>query len=167
MSKEVWKSVKGFEGLYEISSLGRVKSSYRTKKILRPVTQRGGYLQVSLSKNKTVYYRKVHRLVAEAFLKYDSERFYVNHKDCNKKNNIPSNLEYCTMAENNKHAGDNNLKPIGTNHTNSKFTHNDLKEIRNLIKQKISSRKIGKMFGVAKSTILNIKHNRTYYKEIT
>ena len=97
-SEEVWKDVKGFEGLYQISSLGQVKS-LRRNKILKPKKHRCGYLIVDLCNNgeKTRY---IHRLVAEAFIPNPNNLPQVNHIDENKKNNSVNNLEWCTPKYN-------------------------------------------------------------------
>ena len=103
--EEVWKDIKGYEGLYQISNLGKVKSlNYNhcanKEKILKLITKKGGYLQVVLYKDKKKKVKLVHRLVAQAFLSDYSETLEVNHKDENKKNNCVANLEMCTREEN-------------------------------------------------------------------
>ena len=95
MQEEIWKEVKGYEGLYWVSNLGRVKSK---RKILKPIN--GEYLHVGLSKNgiqKTLY---VHRLVAEAFIENAYNYTHINHIDENKYNNNIDNLEWCTNKYN-------------------------------------------------------------------
>lgn len=99
MKEEIWRPVKNYEGLYEISSYGRVRSVDRVNiisdglvrnlkgRILRPVNDKDGYLLCSLCKNgqnKTV---KIHRLVAEAFITNPNNLPVINHKDENKTNN--------------------------------------------------------------------------------
>lgn len=113
--KEIWKDVKGFEGLYQVSNLGRVKSlerlvkqynghkkiEYKIKeKILKLNTDRYGYYQVRLANNGIVKTKKIHRLVAEAFLDNHKNLPCINHKDENKKNNNIDNLEFCTYKYN-------------------------------------------------------------------
>lgn len=107
---EIWKSVNGFEGLYMVSNLGRIKSLPRngTRKngsILKPAI-RGNYLFVRLTGNRLDKKCSVHRLVAEAFIPNPSNKPLVNHKDGNKLNNNANNLEWCTQSENMIHARD-------------------------------------------------------------
>lgn len=101
---EIWKPIEGFEGRYEVSSLGRVKSigTYNTCKrgILIPMIDTSGYEHVGLHSNGRVLYKSVHRLVAEAFIPNPNDFEYVNHKDENKRNNSISNLEWCTNKYN-------------------------------------------------------------------
>ena len=113
MKKEYWKSVVGYEGLYEVSNWGRVKSfdTYRKGingsircckgKIIKYQKTKHGYLQVGLWKNGQCKHYYVHRLVAEAFIPNPNNLPIINHKDENKQNNIVSNLEWCTYQYNN------------------------------------------------------------------
>ena len=87
--------VKGYEGLYAVTSCGRVWS-YRGKKFLKPYEGIRGYLRVWLSKNNVRWQPKIHRLVAEAYIQNPENLKQVNHKDENKQNNSVNNLEWCT-----------------------------------------------------------------------
>lgn len=115
--KELWKPIKGYEGLYEVSNQGRVKSLGRkTKngfhhrvKILKFSIHTDDYLQVILYKNKKRKTYKVHRLVAENFIENPNEYKEVNHINGNKKNNTVNNLEWCTRKQNMIHAGETGL----------------------------------------------------------
>ena len=97
---EEWKDIKGYEGLYQISNKGRVKSLYNKGKILTPGKDKDGYSIVSLYKNKIKKTNKVHRLVAQAFLSNPDNLPQVNHKDENKLNNCVENLEWCSVEYN-------------------------------------------------------------------
>ena len=98
---EHWKAIDGYEGLYQVSNLGRVKSLKCGKeKILKPGKNTGGYLHVDLYKDgheKTV---KIHRLVAEAFIPNPNNLDTINHKDEDKTNNTVSNLEWMSQKDN-------------------------------------------------------------------
>lgn len=103
---EIWKpiTIDGFEHLYEISSLGRIRSigTYNTckKGIMHPMTDRCGYYHVQLFNKGNVKDVSIHRLVALAFLPNPNNYGYVNHKDENTKNNVVDNLEWCTNSYN-------------------------------------------------------------------
>lgn len=100
--EEIWKDIEGFEGLYQVSNLGRVKSFY-TNRILKCSTHPQGYLTVTLCKDSTKYTKKIHRLVAQAFIPNPDNKPEVNHIDENKTNNNLSNLEWSTRKENVNH----------------------------------------------------------------
>ena len=104
---ENWKAVNGYEGLYEVSDKGRVKGLKRNR-ILKNIVDSLGYVRVSLCKENKIKAHKIHRLVAEHFLK-PSEYKVVNHIDGNKKNNSVENLEWCNASQNRKHACDTGL----------------------------------------------------------
>lgn len=109
---EVWKDIRGYENLYQSSTFGRARSldNYRKGrngslrfckgKILKPSTDKDGYLLVGLCKNGKQKTYKVHRLVAEAFIPNPNNLPQVNHKDENKQNNFVSNLEWCSAKYN-------------------------------------------------------------------
>jgi len=107
---EIWKDIKGYEGKYQVSNQGRVKSlNYhreRREKLLTACEDSDGYLVVLLYWNGKKKTCKVHRLVAEAFLSNDQCLPSINHKDENKQNNSVSNLEYCTVGYNNRYSKD-------------------------------------------------------------
>lgn len=103
---EVWKDVKGYEGLYQVSSHGRLKRVFRNKKehFLTGKRDKDGYTQVILSRNQKKKHFRLHRLVAEAFKPNPDSKPEVNHKDRNKQNNNASNLEWVTGSENVQHS---------------------------------------------------------------
>lgn len=99
--EEIWKDIKGYEGLYQVSNLGRVKSLGNGKEKIRKTNiSSNGYLSLILVKNKKGKNFSVHRLVAEAFIDNPDNLPCVNHKDENKLNNCVDNLEWCTKQYN-------------------------------------------------------------------
>lgn len=123
---EIWKDIQGYENLYQVSNLGRVKSLdkivYQKNKnnglsrhvykgkILKNQKQRNGYLTVDLHNNGNFKRKLIHRLVAEAFISRTAEQNYVNHIDCDTTNNNIENLEWCSQSENIQHAYNLNRK---------------------------------------------------------
>ncbi|WP_124046618.1 NUMOD4 domain-containing protein [Clostridium perfringens] len=101
---EEWRDIEGYEGKYQISNLGNVKSlnycNTKKAKNLKHIKDKDGYLLVCLSKNGSKKLFKVHRLVAKAFLDNLNNYPQVNHKDENKENNRVSNLQWVTPYEN-------------------------------------------------------------------
>lgn len=165
--QEVWKWIKGYEGLYKVSSHGRIKSSTRLLKskknrrqksytklhngrILRP----GGvkYKNVQLSKNGVVKSYEIHRLVAETFLSALREncKQEVNHKDLNRQNNRYSNLEWLSHQDNCHHAKMNGG-------VSKKISRTFWKEIGRRLKAGEPATKISFDFGVTPGAIYYIK----------
>lgn len=122
MKTEIWKDVIGWEGKYKVSNLGNVKSasrlinqangrSYTRKdKVMYLRTDKKGYIRAALYSNSKSKLVAVHRMVASAFIPNINNDPQVNHKDGVKSNNIASNLEWCTNAENGQHAYEAGLK---------------------------------------------------------
>ena len=115
MENEVWRDIKDYEGIYEVSNFGRVRQKLdlfknnkkgkkaKEMKIIKPdinYIQRSGYLRVGLSKCGESKHHFVHRLVAEAFMPNPYSLPYVNHKDENRGNSRLDNLEWCTQKYN-------------------------------------------------------------------
>lgn len=114
MEKEQWKPIEEFNGHYEVSNFGRVRSmkKYRglTCRIMPQTKQHHGYHAVMLWMNNKAYCRKVHRLVAQAFIENNNGLLEVNHKDGNHDNNAVSNLEWITHKANVQHSYDIGIK---------------------------------------------------------
>ena len=121
--QEIWKDIKGYEGFYQVSNLGNVKSTgfykcihnvlyyKKCNKLLSPNDNGYGYNVISLmkkGKRKSCY---IHRLVAEAFIPNPNNEKEVNHKDENKKNNVVDNLEWCNRSYN-YHYSKHKLLPL-------------------------------------------------------
>ena len=110
----MWKDIKGYEGLYQISDLGRVKSLKKwvisrrkyidSEAIMNPTDNGHGYLIISLRKGTERKNHYIHRLVADAFVDKKDGCNCVNHIDYNKRNNTPKNLEWCTQGDNVRHS---------------------------------------------------------------
>lgn len=114
--EEIWKDIKGYEGLYQVSNLGRVRSLDREVyhmnmgvvrkhiykgKELRTFLEKDGYVYLFLYKDKRSKKYSIHRLVAENFILNSNNLPIINHKDEDKTNNIASNLEWCDYSYNN------------------------------------------------------------------
>ena len=113
--KEIWKEIKNYEELYEISNYGRIRSKERyinarrgkrlkKVKILTPFCQKNGYYAITLWKYKSFKLHYIHRLVAIAFIENENCLEQVNHKNGDKKDNNVENLEWVSRSENMKHA---------------------------------------------------------------
>ena len=106
---EVWKDIEGYEGIYQVSNLGRVRSLDRIDcygrphkgKIIKQGLWKSGYPNLSLHKDGSIINTSVHRLVAKAFVPGYFEGADVNHRDEDKMNNRADNLEWCTRSYNN------------------------------------------------------------------
>ena len=120
--QEVWKDVRGYEGLYQVRNLGRVKSLKRHRSVNLMNTKTAtvperilkfgvsqGYLAVTLAKDKINKKIRVHKLVASTFIPNPENKPHINHKDGNKHNNAVDNSEWITPKENTKHAFENGL----------------------------------------------------------
>ena len=106
MKKEIWVDIKGYEGLYQVSNFGRVrslgngKSNNSRRMVLKPYKTKKGYLHIDLFKDGVRKSFSVHRLVAAAFIPNWFDDPQVNHRDENKENNHIDNLEYCDNTYN-------------------------------------------------------------------
>ena len=116
MTEEVWRDIEGYEGRYQVSNMGRVKSfKWNKERFLKPSMDKDGYLLVTLcagGKRKTL---KVHRLVCEAFHENPDNKPQVNHINEDKTDNRACNLEWCTCKQNVNHGSRNERvsKPVG------------------------------------------------------
>lgn len=115
---EIWKDIEGYEGLYQVSNLGRIKSLsrittshkrsvYQTKEMIMKYKKSRDYNSIGLSKYGNTKYYRVARLVASAFIPNPDNLPQVNHKDCNKRNDYASNLEWCDAKYNCNYADHN------------------------------------------------------------
>jgi hypothetical protein len=175
--KEEWKDIIGYEGLYQISNFGRVKSlgkfqnaklgsiAFRPEKILKGSPDTKGYLRVKLQRNTIKKNCKIHRLVGEMFIPNPLSKPEINHKDGIKTNNYYWNLEWATSSENNQHAFDNKLKimPKGENVYNAKLTSKNVIEARNLYNTgKFTHKKLALIFGITRGGMSKILKKQSY-----
>lgn len=168
-SEEVWKDVIGYEGLYQVSNFGNVKSLgnefSRKERFLKLSPQSKGYLTVVLQKNATRKTVLVHRLVAEHFIYNIESKSQVNHIDGDKTHNIVSNLEWVSHRENLDHAIKNNLTLKGEENRNSKLKDVDVIKIHSLLQKGVTTKELSETYSVSHSTIYGIRTNR-YWKHL-
>lgn len=177
--KELWKDIDGYEGLYQVSSIGRIKScdkivdgSYNSKhhikeKILKPFKTGSGYIALSirLYKNGIGKDYRISRLVAKAFILNPENKLEVNHKNFDTFDNRIENLEWNTSKENHDHSHNKRVAalPRGEKQYNSKLTEEDVKKIKRLYRSgKYSQCELGDMFGVTEGTVYSIIHNKSW-----
>lgn len=168
--QEIWKPVRNYEGSYEVSSRGRVRSIDRILsngqphhgRILSPSKNKNGYLIVGPSVNGKREPLHIHRLVAQAFLGDCPDGCEVNHLDGEKENNKYTNLEYTTASKNIKHAYRLGLRnEDGENHPSHKLWDHEVIAIRSL-KGVVRNRRLSKLFEVSEATISNILSRKTW-----
>lgn len=195
--KEMWKDIKGYEGLYQVSNCGRIKrirfinniaNKPQNKLVGMNKIDNLGYRTICLCKNGKTKYKRVHRIVAEAFIPNPQNLPCVNHKDGNKKNNNVENLEWCTHSYNTKHAMKNGLFDMekfrkatrqnvkiaqknssipkglkGEDSPSAVLKEKDVLEIRRAYSNKeMSSKQLSEKYGVHISTIQRILSRKTW-----
>jgi hypothetical protein len=130
---EIWKDIPDYEGLYQVSNKGNVKSlNWKNRGISKNLylkKHNKGYLQVELVKNKKTKMFLVHRLVAIAFIENPFLYKFINHKDENKLNNSVSNLEWCSSSYNNKYSLDLHPERKYNRKSSPKYKQNFTKKI--------------------------------------
>lgn len=176
---EEWKDIQGYEGYYQVSNLGRVKSVSRTRlgnkksvisvpeKILKGGITRG-YRTVILCIDSKIKSFSIHRIVANAFIDNPYNKSQVNHIDGIKLNNTVDNLEWTTAQENTQHAWDNGLSRSvkGSDHPFSKLSMYEVIELRKIINSVIySQRTIANVYNIDQAIISRLKNNKIYKEE--
>lgn len=170
MGEEIWKDVKGFEGLYWVSNLGRVKTRKRQGSkgglLKKRLLIQTGYPYVDLQdvKNKKVERYTIHRLVAIHFIPNPENKPQVNHINSIRDDNRVENLEWVTNLENVQHsqaAGRFNHR--GENNNSAKLTEKQVVEIKVLLaKGDLNNVQIGKIFNATRENIRDIKHGKIW-----
>ena len=160
---ETWKDIVGYEGLYQVSTLGRVKS-LTTGCIRKTYFDTNGYQLVTLNKNGQKTRKRIHRIVAETFIDGFNVKLDVNHKDGNKSNNCVENLEWCTRSQNVTHAFRNGLNHAASGEKNgkSKLTEPEVLQIREAWDRLHNYCKVARMFSVNEGTVWAIVNGKTW-----
>jgi hypothetical protein len=175
MPTETWKDVPGWEGLYAVSDLGRVKSlkrpmvspnpgiTYYKDKILRQQHVRNEYLRARLCRDGKVFNFLLHRLVGLSFIPNEKGYKEINHIDGCKHNNKKDNLEWCNRSQNIQHAFDTGLaKGIKGFKWAAKLTKKQVIKIKILLEKDIDHAYISESFGISRRTVRDIKSGRTW-----
>jgi len=165
MNKEIWLPVKGFEGSYKVSNLGRVLS--RGGCIRVPTKSKLGYMRMNLSVKGLARTLSVHRMVATAFINNPEFKKEVNHIDGDKTNNKVGNLEWCTSSENKYHAIRTGLLPIksGASSARAKLSDIEVDFLRYFVDKGFTQAEVADTFGLSKSVTSNIVNFVTYKKK--
>lgn len=179
METEIWKDIPGYEGLYQVSSFGRVRGVERivksknnsTKTILQKPLKiskyKIGYEYICLSKFGVRIKNKIHRIVASAFIENPLNKREVNHIDGNKSNNNVSNLEWATSSENQQHAYNTGLQKslnylrVGCKNSNSKIVQK-LSLNKELIEEYECVRIAAEIHGISNSLLSESCRNERY-----
>lgn len=183
-NNEIWKDIPGFEGYYQASNLGNIKSLDRTiatknrwgqdnprkykGKAIKPQFSKVGYYVVKLNTGKFSRSYYIHHLVMKSFTPNpDPIRLSnINHKDGNKLNNRLENLEWCTPKQNTRHGIEMGLTPVpgkGTDNPRAQLVEEQVHQIRDLYKtNQYTYNQLGNMFNVSKHTIADIVLKRNW-----
>ena len=181
-SESIWRPVEGYEGIYEVSSAGEVKSLPRLKycghkgsppqkvvgRTLKVSEDRLGYSRVKLSKDGTSNLKYLHRIIASAFIEPIAGKMEVNHIDGDKSNNSLKNLELVNRSENMKHNFSIGISQArrGDDNNKAKLSWDSVKKIRKLYSDGVSQKDLSEKFEVTIANISCIVNNKTW-KEIS
>lgn len=174
MEREIWKDIKGYEGLYQVSNLGRIKSLESTvfsgnrfnkkktkrnkkEKILKLRFDKDGYYRIGLCKNNKKIYYFVHRLVAQTFISNPNNLPVVNHKNENKKDNRVENLEWCTIKYNNNYG--NRILKLKTK--GKRVIQKTLDDIK--INEYINARQASEFTNTCRTSIINCCNKKVHF----
>jgi hypothetical protein len=177
LQEEIWKDIPGYEGIYQASNLGRIKSLSKTvnisngkkrnvlEKLFNLRTNNYGYNVVTMYLNGKMQSKRSNRVIALTFIPNPENKPYVNHINGIKNDDRVVNLEWCTAKENSIHAVKKGLlknsSGIGEDHNYFKLTLDDVTEIRSLKKKGFTNKEIGIKFSISKDYVSKI----TNFKE--
>ena len=171
--REVWRWVSGYQGLYEVSNLGRLRSYYRkgrrnssnaseTPLVMKPYVGVRGYRLATLRKDGIPKNIPVHSLVVSAFYGEVPRGKEVRHRDGNKTNNRLDNLIVGTRAENEADKVRHGVSNRGSRNGMSVLTEQDVKQIKSLLKRRIPHSVIAHMFGVSQPVVTSINTGKAW-----
>lgn len=160
---EVFRDIPGYEGQYQVSNQGRVKSlKTQNGRIMKLKKIWSGYVQVCLCQGNVKTHHSVHALVLEAFVSLRPDKYVANHIDGDRSNNRLSNLEWVTQQKNIMHKYEVMCQPhavpphsCGENHPQA-LSRENARQIRAAYESGLSARQIGRQFGTSKTTVLKI-----------
>lgn len=177
-TQEIWKDIIGFEGLYQISNHGRIKSLERTvmrkdgfattvkESIKFPSIMNTGYYMITLYKNNIAKYCTMHRLLAIHFIPNPENKPYINHIDGSRDNNSLKNLEWCTQSENMQHAMRSGVMKeqfkSGFAHQLCKLTPEDVRGIKKLRAEGKTLKIIGELYNISGRHASGIARGETH-----
>ena len=173
--EEEWRPIEGYDGAYEVSNYGNIRSldryisgAFDSKRFIKGVEIKScltgnGYLGFNLVKDGKSKTSKVHRVVANAFIENEHNKPEVNHKDGNKHNNNVSNLEWVTVGENQSHAYKIGLRDgKGMKNPSAKLNDRTVLNILKALSKGVTAKKIAKALCVSESTIGRIKKGQKW-----
>jgi len=179
--EEIWKDIKDYEGIYQVSNLGRVKSiarkvkysrgnhsyyQYQQERLLSANQKSNGYLEYSLYKDSKRTHKYIHRLVADAFIDNPNNLPVVNHIDEDKQNNKVDNLEWCTVSYNNTYGTRIDRKVKNTDYRkNSRKIIGEKNNIRIVFYSIVAAKKITNINRSSIESVLSgrIKSSKGWY----
>ena len=157
---EIWKKIEEYEGLYEVSNLGRVRD---LKGHIKPMYKNNkGYCLLSLHYKGKTHHPTIHRLVAKAFIDNPNNFPQINHIDCNKENNKVDNLEWCNQRYNYDEGMKTFLYSKNDKHPCAKLNNSDIKIIRDLYKLGFIRATVAKIFNLNTSSLEAIENGISY-----
>ena len=165
---EVWRDIENYEGDYQVSNFGRIKSfKSDIVKIRKPYLDKDGYLQIVLSKNGISKWVKIHRLVAQAFIPNLENKPDIDHIFNNKFDNFAENLRRVTKSENNRYAYETGRVKTGEDNYRAKLTNEQALWCKLVYKprdKEFGASALSRKFGVNARTMCDVVRNETYKK---